>query len=133
MAIHIDAQSGDVAETVLMPGDPLRAKYIAEKYLESSHCYTEIRGMYGFTGTYKDRRISVQGSGMGIPSISIYINELISTFGVKNIIRVGSCGAIQEGVKLRDIVIAQAACTDSAINLIPFRGMNYAPIGSFGC
>ena len=132
MTIHIGAQPGDVAETVLMPGDPLRAKYIAEKYLENSRCYSEVRGMYGFTGTYGNRSLSIQGSGMGIPSISIYANELISTFKAKNIIRIGSCGAIQEEVKLRDVVIAQAACTDSAINRIPLRGMDYAPIGDFG-
>ena len=132
MTIHIDAQAEDIADTVLMPGDPLRAKYVAEKFLEKVRCYTKVRGMYGFTGIFKGRRVSVQGTGMGIPSISIYANELISKFGAKSLIRIGSCGAIQEEIKLRDVVIAQAACTDSAINRIPFRGMDYAPIGDFG-
>ncbi len=114
-----------------MPGDPLRAKYIAETKLENVHCYSEVRGMFGYTGTYQGRKVSVQGSGMGIPSISIYVNELISTYGAKNIIRVGSCGALQQNIQLRDIILAQAACTDSAINRLIFSGMDYAPIADF--
>lgn len=131
MTIHIGAKVGEIAETVLMPGDPLRAKFMAEKFLTDMTCYSEVRGMYGFTGTYKGKKVSIQGSGMGIPSISIYANELISTYKVKNIIRIGSCGAIQENVRLRDIVIAQGACTDSSMNDIPFKGMSYAPISDF--
>jgi purine-nucleoside phosphorylase len=131
MTIHIGAKVGEIAETVLMPGDPMRAKYMAEKLLTDVNCYSEVRGMYGFTGTYKGKKVSIQGSGMGIPSIGIYANELISSYNVKNLIRIGSCGSIQEKVKLWDIVIAQGACTDSAINDIPFRGMSYAPISSF--
>ena len=131
MTIHIGAQPGEIAETVLMPGDPLRAKYVAEKFLKAPHCYSEVRGMLGYTGTYKGKKISIQGSGMGIPSISIYANELISTYKAKNIVRIGSCGAIQEKTKLRDVVIAQAACTDSSINKIPFKGMAFAPIADF--
>ncbi len=131
MTIHIGAKAGDIAETVLMPGDPLRAEYVAKEFLENAQCYTEVRGMYGFTGTYDSQRVSIQGSGMGIPSISIYTNELISNFGVKNIIRIGSCGAIQEEVKLREVVIAQGACTDASFNKINFSGMDYAPIANF--
>jgi purine-nucleoside phosphorylase len=132
MTIHIGAIPGDIAETVLMPGDPLRAKYVAETFLKDARCYSEVRGMYGFTGTYNGKNVSVQGSGMGMPSISIYTNELISTYGAKNLIRIGSCGSLQENVKLRDVVIAQGACTDSSINRIPFQGMDYAPIADFG-
>lgn len=131
MTIHIGARVGEIAETVLMPGDPLRAKFMAEKMLTDVKCYSEVRGMYGYTGTYKGKKVSVQGSGMGMPSISIYANELISSYNVKNIIRIGSCGSIQEKAQLWDIVIAQGACTDSALNNIPFKGMHYAPISSF--
>jgi len=131
MTVHIGAKVGEIAETVLLPGDPLRAKYMAEKMLTDVKCYSEVRGMYGFTGTYKGKKVSIQGSGMGMPSISIYANELISTYNVKNLIRIGSCGAIQEKTKMWDIIIAQGACTDSALNDIPFKGMSYAPIASF--
>lgn len=96
MSVHIGAKQGEIAETVLLPGDPLRAKFIAETYLEDVTCYNQVRGMLGFTGTYKGQRISVQGTGMGIPSISIYVNELIQEYGVKNLVRVGTCGAMQE-------------------------------------
>lgn len=96
MSVHIGAEKGQIAETVLLPGDPLRAKYIADTYLEDVVCYNEVRGMYGYTGTYKGKRISVQGTGMGVPSISIYVNELIQSYDVQNLIRVGSCGAIKK-------------------------------------
>lgn len=131
MSIHIGAAKGDIAETVLLPGDPLRAKMIAETFLENPACYNEVRGMYGYTGTYKGKRVSVQGTGMGIPSISIYVNELISEYGAKNLIRVGTCGALQEKVGVRDVILAMGACTDSNVNDIRFKGMNYAPIASF--
>ena len=131
MSIHINATAGAVAETVLLPGDPLRAKYIAEKYLEDAICYNEVRGMLGFTGTYKGRRLSVQGSGMGIPSIAIYASELISEYGVKNLMRVGTCGALQPHIRIRDLVLAQSASTDSSFNRNVFGGWDYAPTANF--
>lgn len=131
MSVHIGAKENQIAETVLLPGDPLRAKFIAETFLENPVCYNEVRGMYGFTGIYKGKRVSVQGSGMGIPSISIYANELIVNYGVKNLIRVGTCGSMQEGVKVRDIILASGASTNSSVNKIRFSGMDFAPIASF--
>ncbi|MDP4098363.1 purine-nucleoside phosphorylase [Paenibacillus sp. P96] len=131
MSVHIGAQAGDVAETILLPGDPLRAKYIAETYLENVKCYNEVRGMLGFTGTYRGKRISVQGSGMGIPSISIYANELITEYGVRNLIRVGTCGGMQQQVRVRDVILAQASCTDSSMNRHVFGGYDFSPIASF--
>ena len=124
---HIGAEKGQIAETILLPGDPLRAKYIAETFLEDVVQYNNVRGMLGFTGTYKGKRISVQGTGMGIPSIGIYSHELISEFGVKNLIRIGTAGSYQEDVKLRDVGIAMSASTDSAINKLRFNGADYAP------
>ena len=124
---HIGAKKGDISETILLPGDPLRAKYIAETFLENAVQYNNVRGMLGFTGTYKGKRISVQGTGMGIPSIGIYSHELISEFGVKNLIRIGTAGSYQEDLKLRDVVIAMSASTDSAINKLRFNGADYAP------
>lgn len=131
MSIHIGAKKGDIAETVLMPGDPLRAKFIADHFLENAVCYSEVRGMYGFTGKYKGKRVSIQGSGMGMPSIGIYVNELIDQYGVKNIMRIGSCGSLQKNVKIRDIIIAMASSTNSSLNDITFRGMTFAPTASF--
>ncbi|MGI0106988.1 purine-nucleoside phosphorylase [Salinimicrobium sp. WS361] len=131
MSIHIGAKKGDIAETVLLPGDPLRAKWIAETYLEDINCYNQVRNMFGYTGTYKGRKISVQGTGMGVPSISIYAHELINEFGVKNLIRVGSAGSYQKSVKLRDIVIAMAASSTSGINQYRFQGADFAPTASF--
>ena len=124
---HIGAEKGQIAETILLPGDPLRAKYIAETFLEDVVQYNNVRGMLGFTGTYKGKRISVQGTGMGIPSIGIYSHELISEFGVKNLIRIVTAGSYQEDLKLRDVVIAMSASTDSAINKLRFNGADYAP------
>ena len=124
---HIGAEKGQIAETILLPGDPLRANYIAETFLDDVVQYNNVRGMLGFTGTYKGKRISVQGTGMGIPSIGIYSHELISEFGVKNLIRIGTAGSYQEDVKLRDVVIAMSASTDSAINKLRFNGADYAP------
>jgi purine-nucleoside phosphorylase len=131
MSTHINAKEGQIAESILLPGDPLRAKFIAENFLQDVICYNEVRGMYGFTGTYKGKRVSVQGTGMGMPSISIYANELIQSYGVKNLIRVGTCGAYQENIKVRDLIIAMATSTDSNINSIRFQGSNFAPTASF--
>ncbi len=129
--LHIMANKGDIAETVLLPGDPLRAKFIAETFLEDAVCYNQVRGMLGFTGTYKGKRVSVQGTGMGVPSISIYVNELITEYGAKQLIRIGSCGSIQEDVNLRDIVLAMSACTTSRVNNRRFPHMDYAPTANF--
>ena len=131
MSIHIGAKAGDIAETVLLPGDPKRAKWIAENYLENLFCYTDIRGMLGFTGTYKGKKVSIQGTGMGIPSISIYITELMKDYGVKNLIRVGSAGSYQKDVNVRDVVIAMSTSTDSNINNRRFNGANFSPTANF--
>lgn len=131
MSIHINAQKGDIADTILLPGDPLRAKYIAENFLEDVTCFNEVRNMLGFTGTYKGKRISVMGTGMGVPSISIYIHELMEEYGVKNLIRVGTCGAIQKDVKVRDVILAQSASTDSFQNRKLFGNFEYAPTSDF--
>jgi purine-nucleoside phosphorylase len=131
VSIHIGAKEGEIASTILLPGDPLRAKYIAENFLGNANCYNEVRGMYGYTGTYKGKRISVQGTGMGIPSISIYLNELITSYKAKNLIRIGSCGSMQADIKIRDVVLAMSASTNSHINKIRFNGMDYAPTVDF--
>lgn len=132
MSTHIGAEPGQIAPTVLLPGDPLRAKWIAKTFLEDAECYSQVRGMYGYTGTWQDRRVSVQGSGMGQPSMAIYVNELFDSYDVQTIIRVGSCGALTERVAIRDLVLAQGACTDSSMNSITFEGLDYAPIADFG-
>lgn len=128
---HNAAKEGDIAKTVLMPGDPLRAKFIAETYLEDVVCFNTVRNMFGYTGTYKGKRISVMGGGMGIPSIGIYSYELYSFYGVESIIRIGSAGGFQDDVKLRDIVIGMGACTDS--NYVSQYGLpgHFAPIASY--
>jgi purine-nucleoside phosphorylase len=128
---HMNAAPGDFAETVLMPGDPLRAQYIAEKWLEAPRRVTDVRNMWGYTGTHAGRPLSVMSHGMGIPSASIYVTELIETYGVKRVIRVGSCGTSHPDVRLRDIVIAQGASTDSNVNRIRFGGYDYAALASF--
>ncbi|EAS45437.1 purine-nucleoside phosphorylase [Photobacterium profundum] len=128
---HINAELGDFAETVLMPGDPLRAKFIAENFLEDVKQVCDVRSMLGFTGTYKGKRVSVMGHGMGIPSCSIYVHELIKDFGVKNIIRVGSCGAVHDDVKLMDVIIGMGASTDSKVNRIRFNDHDFAAIADF--
>ncbi|WP_434356596.1 purine-nucleoside phosphorylase [Parasalinivibrio latis] len=128
---HINAEMGDFADVVLMPGDPLRAKFIAETFLEDAKEVNNVRGMLGFTGTYKGRRISVMGHGMGIPSCSIYATELFKDFGVKKIIRVGSCGAVHEDVKLRDVVIGMGASTDAKVNRTRFNGHDFAALADF--
>jgi purine-nucleoside phosphorylase len=132
MSTHIAASPGEVAPHVLMPGDPLRARWIAETFLEDATCYSQVRGMFGYTGTYRGRRVSVQGSGMGQPSLAIYAHELFSEYDVATIIRVGSCGALSPDLALRDIVLASGACTDSSMNRVRFEGLDYAPVADFG-
>ena len=129
---HMNAGPGDFAETVLMPGDPLRAKYIAETYLDDARQVTDVRNMLGFTGRYGDLPVSVMAHGMGIPSISIYATELMAEYGVKRVIRVGSCGTVNASTRLRDIIIAMGACTDSGVNRMRFGGYDYASIASYG-
>lgn len=133
MSTHIGAEKGDIAKIVFLPGDPLRAKYIAETFLDNVKQYNTVRNAFGYTGTYKGVPISVQGTGMGVPSISIYVEELIREFDCEILIRVGSAGAIQEDVKVRDVVIAQGATTDSGINRQTFNNqVDFAPISDFG-
>ena len=131
MSTHIAAEAGQIAPIVLFPGDPLRARWIAETFLEGAELYSETRGMLGFTGKWNGHRVSVQGSGMGQPSMSIYANELFDEYDVQTIVRVGSCGAVTEDVKIRDIIIANGACTDSNINRVRFHGLDYAPVANF--
>ncbi|GAA4371179.1 purine-nucleoside phosphorylase [Nocardioides caricicola] len=132
MSTHIGARPGDIAPLVLLPGDPLRAKWIAETFLEDATLYNEVRGMYGYTGTWNGHRVSVQGSGMGQPSLAIYVHELFTEYDVQSVIRVGSCGGMSEKVAIRDLVIASGACTDSSMNRIRFEGLDYAPVADFG-
>jgi purine-nucleoside phosphorylase len=132
MSLHISAEKGQIAPILLLPGDPLRAKHIAENYFEDPSCYNEVRGMLGFTGTHKGNPISTQGSGMGMPSLSIYVNELIDEYDVKTIVRVGTCGSFQEHLKVGQIVIGMAASTDSAINHHIFHGYDFAPSADAG-
>ena len=131
MTPHINAPAGAFADVVLMPGDPLRAKYIAETFFQDAKEVTNVRNMLGYTGTYKGRKISVMGHGMGIPSCSIYAKELITEYGVQKIIRVGSCGAVRQDVKVRDVVIGLGACTDSKVNRIRFKDNDFAAIADF--
>ena len=131
MSLHIEAKKGEIAETILLPGDPLRAKFVADNYLKDAVCYNKVRNIFGYTGTYKGKRISVQGTGMGIPSISIYATELIKDYGVKNLIRIGSCGAIKPEINLRDIILAEGASTDSQTNKLVFGGADFAAIANF--
>ena len=131
MTIHIGAKQGQIAPTVLLPGDPLRAKYFAETLLQEVSCFNQVRGMLGYTGRYGDKRVSIMGTGMGIPSLAIYVHELVTEYGVKTLIRVGTCGALQPHLKLGDIVLAMAASTNSHINRLRFGGMDYAPTASF--
>ncbi len=131
MSTHIDAPKGAIAETVLLPGDPLRAQWIAETFLDNAQCYNKVRGMLGFTGSYKGRRISVQGSGMGIPSALIYYHELIADYGAKTLIRVGTAGSYQRDIGLRDVVLAMSASTNSALNDRKFNRGHFAPTANF--
>jgi purine-nucleoside phosphorylase len=133
MSTHIGAQPGEIAERVLLPGDPLRAKWIAENFLDGAKCYSTVRNMLGYTGTYRGTPVSVQGSGMGMPSASIYTHELINDYGVKTLIRVGSCGALSTDLRLRDVIAASGSSTDSAMNRQRFDNLiDYAPVADFG-
>lgn len=127
MTVHIGAEKGQIAETVLMPGDPYRARWAAENFLDAPELVSEVRGMLGFTGIWKGNRVTIHGSGMGMPSLSIYANELIRDFGAKTLIRIGSCGAMQEHVALRDVVIAMTATSLSTPSSAIFREINFAP------
>jgi purine-nucleoside phosphorylase len=130
-SIHIEAQVGEIAETVLLPGDPLRAKFVAENFLKDAVCYNKVRNMFGYTGYYQGKRVSIQGTGMGMGSAAIYINELIKTYKVKNLIRVGTCGAIQKELHLGQVILAMSASGDSAANIAYFNGMHYAATADF--
>ncbi|NCN04512.1 MAG: purine-nucleoside phosphorylase [Spirochaetales bacterium] len=132
MSIHISAKPGEIAADLLLPGDPLRAKFIAETFFESPKLVNEIRGMYCFTGSYRGKPISVMGSGMGQPSLSIYVNELFRDYNVQRVIRVGSCGSIQPKVKVRDLILAAGACSTGNMNRRRFQGMDFAPVSDFG-
>jgi purine-nucleoside phosphorylase len=133
MSVHIGAQPGDIAERVLLPGDPMRAKWIAETFLKDPVCYTQVRGMLGFTGTWQGVPVSVQGSGMGMPSASIYTHELINEYGAKSVLRIGSCGALADDLHLGDVIAAIGSATDSNMNRVRFDGLvDYAPVADFG-
>ena len=131
MSTHIAAKEGQIAPCVLLPGDPLRAKFIAENFLENPICYNEVRGMFGFTGTYKGVPVSVQGTGMGQPSISIYVNELFQFYGVQKAIRIGTCGAVSEDAKIGDVILAMSACSDSSCLTQRFGSLHFAPTADF--
>lgn len=131
MSTHINAPEGAIADSVLLPGDPLRAKFIAENFLENAKCYNEVRGMFGFTGTYKGKRVSVQGTGMGQPSLSIYVNELFRFYGVKKAIRIGTCGGVSEDVPCGSVIISNGSCTDSAMQTQRFGFGHFAPVPDF--
>lgn len=131
MSIHIAAEKGAIAESILLPGDPLRAKFIAENFFEEPVRFNAVRNMFGYTGRYKGSRVSVMGTGMGMPSLSIYVNELLREYGVRRLVRVGTCGGLVKEVKIRDLVLGMTASTDSAVNKVRFRGMDYAPAASF--
>ncbi len=131
MSTHMEARDGDIADVVLLPGDPLRAEHIATTFFENPVCYTKVRGMLGFTGTYRGKRVSVQGTGMGIPSLSIYVSELLTDYHAKTLIRVGTCGALQKTMHVRDVVLAMSASTDSAVNRLRFAGVDFAPTANF--
>ena len=131
MTFHIGAKPGEIAETVLLPGDPYRAKWAAENFLEGAVLVNEVRGMLGFTGSYKGNRVTIQGSGMGMPSLSIYVNELIKDYGAQTLIRIGSCGAMQEKIAVRDVIIAMSATTVSTPSSTIFKELNFAPTANY--
>ncbi len=132
MTFHIGAKPGDIAETVLLPGDPYRARWAAEKFLENPVLVNEVRGMLGYTGTWRGQRVTIHGSGMGMPSLSIYANELIRDYGAQTLIRIGSAGALQPHVKVRDVVLAQTASTNGSPSRSIFKELNFAPCADFG-
>ncbi|PHQ93978.1 MAG: purine-nucleoside phosphorylase [Marinosulfonomonas sp.] len=131
MTFHIGAKPGEIAETVLLPGDPYRARWAAEKFLKDPKLVNEVRGMLGFTGTYKGNRVTIQGSGMGMPSLSIYVNELIKDYDAKTLIRIGSCGAMQESIKVRDVIIAMTTTTVATPSSTIFRELNFSPTADY--
>ncbi len=130
-SIHIGANKGDIAETILLPGDPMRAKFVAENLLQDAVCFNEVRGMLGYTGMYNGKRVSIMGSGMGMGSAAIYVNELITDFGVKQLIRVGTCGAIKEDIEVGQVVLAMSASGDADANMLYFDGMHYAATADY--
>lgn len=132
MTVHIGAKPGDIAETVLMPGDPLRAKWAAETFLQNPVCVNDVRGMLGFTGTWRGNRVTIHGSGMGMPSLSIYANELLKDYGARTLIRIGSTGAMQEHVKLRDVILAMTSSTLGTPSSGIFKELNFAPCADYG-
>ncbi len=132
MTFHIGAKPGEIAETVLLPGDPYRARWAAEKFLKDPELVNEVRGMLGFTGTYKGNRVTIQGSGMGMPSLSIYVNELIKDYGAKTLIRIGSCGAMQKSINVRDVIIAMTTTTVATPSSTIFRELNFSPTADYG-
>ena len=132
MTLHIGAKVGDIAETVLLPGDPYRARWAAQTFLENPVLVNEVRGMQGYTGTYKGNRVTIHGTGMGMPSLSIYVNELIRDYDAKTLIRIGSAGALQTHIKVRDVVLAQAATTNGSPSRSIFKELNFAPCADFG-
>jgi purine-nucleoside phosphorylase len=131
VSVHLEAKPGDIAPVVLLPGDPLRARFIAERFLDGAVCHNQVRNALGYTGAYRGKRISVQSTGMGMPSFSIYAHELLESYGARVLIRVGTCGALQMGIGVRDIILAVSASTDSAMNRIRFGGMDFAPTADF--
>jgi purine-nucleoside phosphorylase len=132
MTVHIGAKPGDIAETVLMPGDPYRAKWAAETFLKDAVCVNQVRGMLGFTGTWNGHSVTIQGSGMGMPSLSIYANELIRDYGAQTLIRIGSCGGMQDDVAVRDVILAMTASTVSTPSRGIFRELSFAPCADYG-
>ena len=132
MTVHIGAKPGDIAETVLMPGDPYRAKWAAETFLKDAVCVNQVRGMLGFTGTWNGHKVTIQGSGMGMPSLSIYANELIRNYGAQTLIRIGSCGGMQDDVAVRDVILAMTASTVSTPSRGIFRELSFAPCADYG-
>ncbi|MFP4274647.1 MAG: purine-nucleoside phosphorylase [Paracoccaceae bacterium] len=132
MTIHIGAQPGQIAETVLLPGDPLRAKWAAETFLDTAECVNDLRGMLGYTGTWRGQRVTIHGSGMGMPSLSIYANELVRDYGARTLIRIGSCGAMQDHVHLHDVILAMTASSLSTPSRGIFRELNFAPCADWG-
>jgi purine-nucleoside phosphorylase len=131
MSFHIEAKKGDIAERILLPGDPLRAKFIAENFFQEVKCYNEVRGMYGYTGLYKGERISAQGTGMGIPSISIYVNELIREYGCQELIRIGTAGSMRDDINVNDVLMATAASTNSNTMQRAVDGLNFSAVADF--
>lgn len=131
MSIHLGAEPGQIAPTILLPGDPLRARYIAENMLEDVVCFNQVRGMLGFTGRHGQKPVSVMGTGMGMPTLAIYVHELVTEYNVKTLIRVGTCGALQPHLKVGDLVLPMTSSTNSQINKLRFAGMDFAPAASF--